>query len=214
VRFRNISLLICPIVALAAGSASAAQISQDLFASGDGLITLDTGTNLEWLDVTETFGLSADQVLAGAGGWVDLGFTLATTAQVTELFQNAGGTNIGSAALTAQNYVPARTLMDLLGGCSACQADGFTYDQLQGFTIVSSGSSFVPFLGANDTAQTGQFVSPWTSISSSNSSVYLGSWLVRESIPEPTTALLIGGAFLVLAGRRRRPTPRCSGASR
>ena len=45
--------------------ASAALIEQDLFTSGDGLITLDTSTGLEWLDVTETLGQTYNAVAAG-----------------------------------------------------------------------------------------------------------------------------------------------------
>jgi hypothetical protein len=49
--------------------ASAALVEQDLFTAGDGLLTLDDATGLLWLDLTETTGLSMDDILADIGGW-------------------------------------------------------------------------------------------------------------------------------------------------
>jgi hypothetical protein len=64
--------------------------TRDLLATGDGLITHDSETGLDWLDLTETTSLSWDELYAGAGGWVSNGWRHATTAEVCELLQHAG----------------------------------------------------------------------------------------------------------------------------
>ena len=64
--------------------------SRDLLATGDGLVTHDSETGLDWLDLTETTSLSWDDIYAGAGGWVTDGWRHATTAEVCELLQHAG----------------------------------------------------------------------------------------------------------------------------
>ena len=70
---------------LFANPASAALIEQDLFAAGDGLITFDDQTGLEWLDLTETTNLSYNDVETDGGGWLSLGFRHATGAEVCDL---------------------------------------------------------------------------------------------------------------------------------
>lgn len=50
---------------------------------GDRLLTQDTQTQLVWLNLSQTRGLSLDQV--SAAGWFDQGFSLATEAQVVDL---------------------------------------------------------------------------------------------------------------------------------
>ncbi len=49
-------LAVCATLLVSGSPAYAALVEQDLFTAGDGLLTLDTDTNLEWLDVTETLG--------------------------------------------------------------------------------------------------------------------------------------------------------------
>ena len=53
----------------------------------DATITVDTETGLEWLDLTETVGLSYAQVEAGAGGFVADGWRHATVHEVCDLFE-------------------------------------------------------------------------------------------------------------------------------
>lgn len=66
--------------------ASAVLISTDLLTAGDGLLTLDTATGLEWLDLTQTVGQSYNSVFAGFGGYTTTqGFGFANTTQVSQL---------------------------------------------------------------------------------------------------------------------------------
>src|SRR5262245_3168046 len=73
------------LVLLAAGQARAGFIPLDLFGPGDALITRDTDLGLDWLDVYATRNTSADQIRAGAGGWIADGWRHATTAEVCSL---------------------------------------------------------------------------------------------------------------------------------
>jgi len=75
---------------LAAPLASANLVSRDLLARDDGLLTLDTATGLEWLDVSLTKGLSVNEVLGGAGGWLGAGFHYADFGDLSALFTDGG----------------------------------------------------------------------------------------------------------------------------
>ena len=82
------------IVALAIQSVSlhAAIITSDLNASGDALITKDTVSGLEWLDLTVTSGLTYDAVFAelGVGGDYE-GWAFASESQLNSLWSAFGG---------------------------------------------------------------------------------------------------------------------------
>lgn len=60
--------------------------SIDLSVPGDRLLTQDTQTQLVWLNLSQTRGLSLGQV--SAAGWFDQGFSLATEAQVIDLMHS------------------------------------------------------------------------------------------------------------------------------
>ena len=70
-------LLLCVGVALMslADTSRADLVEADLFVSGDGLLTNDTDTGLFWLDLSETVGLSVQDIRDDSGGWDSLGFT-------------------------------------------------------------------------------------------------------------------------------------------
>ncbi len=53
---------------------------------GDVLVTRDTDTGLDWLDLTESTNLSFDQVEADMGGFISDGWRHATGAEVCALF--------------------------------------------------------------------------------------------------------------------------------
>ena len=87
---KRIALALGVAALLAGGAAHAALVKQDLLTAGDGLITLDTVTHLEWLNLTATQDLSVEQVLGGAGGWVGSGFEYASFGQVGQMLNDAG----------------------------------------------------------------------------------------------------------------------------
>jgi hypothetical protein len=76
------------VVALGVSSAAqAALVSADFKKPGDGLLTRDTRTGLEWLDLSQTSGLSYAAVASEFAP--KYRFQLATPAQVEGLFQSA-----------------------------------------------------------------------------------------------------------------------------
>ena len=66
--------------------AHATLVNVDLNNPGDARITRDTETNLGWLDVPLTDGMSYEEIMDGAGGWIPGGWRYATTAEVCALF--------------------------------------------------------------------------------------------------------------------------------
>ena len=88
--------------------ANAALVSTDLFATGDGLLTHDTETGLYWLDWSETYGLSYNDIVAGVGDWLANGFRYATLAETEAMFLgSAGFPSVGGAASSAPEYLSA-----------------------------------------------------------------------------------------------------------
>jgi PEP-CTERM motif len=87
------SLLALATVGATLGHLSAAQASLfsiDLKTAGDGLLTRDSATGLEWLDLAPTQNLSYDAVSKGAGGFTTTeGFRFATQAELTGLLASA-----------------------------------------------------------------------------------------------------------------------------
>lgn len=73
--------------------ANADMVTQDYQSTGDGLITLDTASQLEWLDVSIFAGMNLS-MLQGANQWTADGFQLATGQEIFDLFRNAGITYI------------------------------------------------------------------------------------------------------------------------
>ena len=112
--------------ALTCGQAGAATlISADLASPGDGLLTVDTATSLQWLDLTATAGQLRSAVMSGA--FVAQGFRYATQNEVLQLWQDAGSPGPfigGNDASQADNVAPATLLINLMG-CTS-QFDGPT----------------------------------------------------------------------------------------
>lgn len=109
---------------LASTQAMASLSAADLAAPGDALLTVDSQSNLAWLDLTQTQGWSIDQVIAD-GRWVAQGFTFATSQQLADLVANAaaGGAYIlemgGRAAPVELSQLaggPTDVLVGAIGG--------------------------------------------------------------------------------------------------
>ena len=101
-----------------------ALIQQDLVpGSGDQLLTLDTDTNLQWLNLTATAGRSYNEVMGGFGGFTTThGFEYADGGQISELCGHAGITKgLTEPALTpspndAKNHYGTEALQNLMNG--------------------------------------------------------------------------------------------------
>lgn len=96
-------------------STSAELVAVDFKDPGDKLLTLDTQSRLEWLDITETAGLSYNQMLPliAPGGKFE-GFRPASSAEVSGLFAAAGITEIYVSAIIGE-LEEVQVLLDLIG---------------------------------------------------------------------------------------------------
>jgi hypothetical protein len=99
----------------------------DLFAPGDELLTRDTSTGLEWLDVSATLGLSYVQAAASTFAR-DLGFRHASITEVVGLYTEFGLADF-SGSFQDENYLGATSFIDAMGPGT----DTGNYDLVEGW---------------------------------------------------------------------------------
>lgn len=194
------------------GTVNAALVSVDWQLAGDNLITRDTTSGLDWLDLTETNNMSHNQIipLLGSGELFD-GWRYASGEETVALWGNFGvdlasspsiriaariDPNIATAALMLGNvypeYLPS-TEFGLLGvtstphnantNCGACA-----------FSTVGAWTSIT------------QALSGYSPLSSSwaqggEASLNLGHYLVQtSSVPLPAAVWLFGSGLIGLIG--------------
>ena len=162
------------------------------FPPDDGLnLTFDSSTNLEWLDITLSLGVTTNAALAELGpGGIFAGFSHASNAQVTQLFQNMGlatGNYPGITSL-ADGGVLADAAIDILGESGVTSSgirfsQGTTTDML---TVTSQRVATIRNDGVSSiTAGNG-------GVGTDTSGFQIGHFLVRSTIvPEPTSTGLI-----------------------
>lgn len=183
---------------------------------GDELLTRDTRTGLDWLDVPATRRLSVLEVLAGAGGWTSNGFRYATLDEIRDLlasFQLAEGL-IGSVPDVAM----AQLLITLLGHTyennPPSPGNPFGQKTLLGVTgdrYPQIGDSRPAYIYGNISVsdQNGQINFGGQYFLDSQDSA-VGSFLIRSSpvtqVNEPNVAFLFwaGLGLIAFGGIRRR----------
>lgn len=181
-----------------------------------GSFTVDTVTNLQWLDVDLSRGLSFDQILGGAGGWATAGYRYATTQEVVSLL--TAYVNPQEGLSQTGHYSEASEFVSLFGATAVFPAFGVEriyamYDDQTDNGSVGRADIFVTTTGigsgvgsweASDNYQT-----TWFGIES------IGSFLVTVStVPEPATytILLAGLGGLGVVNRRRQKKQRAAKA--
>lgn len=203
-------------------TANAALSARDWQSAGDGLLTFDDQSRLEWLDVTQTVNMSFNRVLGQlASGGTFEGFRVATSDQVRALFVSGGWT--GSFNVHYNNapglHTEAVSIVSLLGETTA------SYDPYATYGMVSDtrpgGENFYNAMYAFDSPSIPHYASAWINAfatSPDNSFDHVGTYLYREvaaPIPEPETyALMLAGlGMLAIVHRRRRAGPASGMAS-
>lgn len=178
----------------------AAVINSDWKTNGDHLITRDTSSGLEWLDLTETNGLSRNYVFSqlGTNGLFE-GWRYALDNEVVGLWSNFG-INLGEGAPHYyEGFDPG--VIEAVGyiGNIMCEWDCANYPAgAVGFTGEGFGGDNWNLAGAyhHDTPSWDtRTIAPGAggTLGSDAGYVYYGHYLVRETeVPEPLSIALIG----------------------
>lgn len=194
----------------AIGTASAIVFEKDFNASGDNLLTVDSTTGLEWLDLTATLGQNYFDVLAGSFV-TSSNFRYATQAEVATLFESfaipAPFNTSGSGALfTADKLAPVSLALTLMGQMFGVGFQQGLYDQgtTLGFTLLRTNNDNGTPTAAKATLFQGTGLAKTHNF---NGYVGIGSYLVRASVvPVPAALPLFGTGLAVLGliGWRRK----------
>lgn len=213
---RFASAVLSSAILLLCGTARAELIPIDLISAGDQLITRDTATGLDWLDLTATLNLSVQELRGGAGSWLASGFHFASSEQVRALFLNSDPGNVeintGLNPTSPGNLVGAQRLLNLMG-VTHPGPSGNDFDILgNGIAGVGEpGAGFAHFAvyGTNWEATVGYFFVPDGVAPTTFKDAEVGSFLVRVSaVPEVSQVWLfaLGLAGVALGTRVRRGT--------
>lgn len=191
---------------LSSASVSAALVSADWQTAGDNLITRDTESGLEWLDLTVTANTSYNTITSqfGSGGTYE-GWALATHVQISAMFDHAGGSGTYTGANASHNIMFDDGLLDLWGSTQFSTgwiAGSFLADEAAGAPPgahwVGTALDFAD-AGANDSVD---LISQSWLDTSANSAI--APALVRTVVPVPAAVWLFGSGLLGLIGAARR----------
>lgn len=204
-----LGFLVLGLFLVAPSPAAAILIERDLNAPGDKLLTFDTTTGFEWLDLTATNGFSYNQTLLSPFVTAQ-GFSPANIVEVGALYDQFGTVN-QTGSFSFENFLEAVQILDILGctfGCTGPIPVSNGRADLASFspTLVGVGVTQVDFRTGQARVDTASSVSP---VSKDQGNIGFGVFLRRQTVaqvPEP------GALYLFMAGliplglllRRRR----------
>lgn len=179
--------------------ARATLISIDRLTAGDGQLTRDTASGLDWLDVTLTLNQSQASAagLTGSGSLYE-GFRLATVAEFQTLVANAG-VHYGLST-NPLHIAAAHSLQNLLGLTSVFSDSSAVYSNSNGWLAGSlSGNANLGFIQITDYHPRGNtdFSIADNGGGAGNASSAFGLFLVRSS-PSMGTGVPDGGSTVGL----------------
>jgi len=168
----------------------------------NGTSTTDTDTNLEWLDLTATNGLSYADALLSTFDTID-GYRSATSLEVAQLFTDAG---IGTQDNLAREVdLAGATALLITLGCTLAPAVCATTAN----PSATGYAEWIPGTGRRalyrtDSINGGRGAATIQSSFATGATAGVGTFLVRNVVPEPSTSLLLLGGLAMLGTRRRR----------
>lgn len=176
---------------------------------------VDGSTNLEWLQIPLTAGMSYNAILASS--YVTSGgYAFATEAQVLQLFADAGGTGDTGVTFRGNNEQPAKNLVTLFGGCTSYLLSPSTYGcgnpGEYWFTAMWGSGPYVALVDVFDSSNSGILSTRWSGSYINKNAAYrvdTGAFLVRQvqaaaTVPEPASVALVGIALAGIAAARRK----------
>ena len=185
-------------------SADAALVSVDWQTSGDNLITRDTTSGLEWLDLTVTAGMSYDSIVAqmGSGGTYE-GWAYTTEAQVATFFDNAGGSGVYTGPSTDHQAVFDSGLLSAWSTTDA--GTGYVQAEFLTVEVTGLGSHIAGLIRDGDNPSLDFIDTIGAGYQGDASKSILASALVRTSVvPIPAAVWLFGSALGMLGWMRRK----------
>ena len=187
---------------------------------------VDTSSGLQWLSLSETAGLSYQDVnsrLNGSTAWAN--YRWATEAEILGLFAEASIPDLndpGDRAYygTQANADAVASLIQLLGSTYSALAGGVRISSVSGLYGTIYRSSINGFdsvhmaelvlrtnvpMGGGLTSSYGSAATRWSAWGSQSANEYIGSWLV-STVPEPYSIWMLTCSLGLLGwmGRRQR----------
>ncbi|MBI5556002.1 MAG: hypothetical protein HY885_00025 [Deltaproteobacteria bacterium] len=212
-------LVFLVVVSGSGASAWGSLVSQDFLAPGDGLITFDSETGLEWLDLSATSAHSYLELKGGYGEFLTThGFHYADGNDLYTLYQHAGVVIFGvpgnysanAATYYALNGAGVKNLLNLMSATFSIPPS--TFQEAVGMYVLYDPAGNSSALKAGSVHLNEGALESWVTISDTpyapgqdTKSFLYGSYLVRDALPVPLPSafVFLGAGLAALLGLKR-----------